>query len=230
MLITVTSYCWLCRQPLHYDTKGICSSCLRHLPKQYSRCPGCLYPSSYPMLLCGKCLRSPPRWKQMLTVTDYCSPLNKLLHLYKYHSRPQIAVCLARLFLLRWLTHRRENLVCKPDRIISVPLHQRRRWSRGFDQVNAIAKPLARWLNCAYQPDALIRTRATLVQSHLSAKERQQNLKNAFMLNNSVSVSGRNLALFDDVITTGATLNAIVPLLFRAGARSVEVWAICRTL
>ena len=68
------------------------------------------------------------------------------------------------------------------------------------------------------------------MQTHLNAKQRQQNLKHAFVLNNTVSVSGKNLALIDDVITTGATLNSIVPLLFRAGARSVEVWAICRTL
>ncbi len=166
----------------------------------------------------------------MLTVADYRPPLNKLLHLYKYHPRPQIALCLARLFLLRWLSHRRENIVHKPDRIISVPLHRYRRWHRGFDQVSVIAKPLATWLNCPYQSDTLIRTRATLVQSHLSARQRQQNLDHAFVLNNTVLVSGKNLALIDDVITTGATLNAIVPLLIRAGARSVEVWAICRTL
>ncbi|UDN35891.1 DNA utilization protein GntX [Proteus sp. NMG38-2] len=230
MWITIAGYCWLCRQPLIYDTKGICSSCIRHLPKQQNRCPCCLYPSHHSMMLCGRCLQSPPLWKQMLTVTDYQPPLNKLLHLYKYQPRPQIALCLARLFLLRWFSHRRENLVQKPDRIISVPSHRHRRWSRSFEQVEAIAKPLARWLNCAYQPNTLIRTRATLMQTHLNAKQRQQNLKHAFVLNNTVSVSGKNLALIDDVITTGATLNSIVPLLFRAGARSVEVWAICRTL
>uniref|UniRef100_UPI003CC916C6 ComF family protein n=1 Tax=Proteus mirabilis TaxID=584 RepID=UPI003CC916C6 len=73
-------------------------------------------------------------------------------------------------------------------------------------------------------------TRATLAQTHLNAKQRQQNLDNAFIVNRTVSVAGKDLALIDDVITTSATLNAIVPLLFRAGARSVEVWAICRTL
>ncbi|OAT51077.1 phosphoribosyltransferase family protein [Proteus hauseri ATCC 700826] len=230
MLITIAGYCWVCRQPLHYDNKGICSICIRHLPLQKNRCPTCLYPSTHSMILCGRCLKSPPQWKQMLTVADYRPPLNKLLHLYKYHPRPQIALCLARLFLLRWLSHRRENIVHKPDRIISVPLHRYRRWHRGFDQVSVIAKPLATWLNCPYQSDTLIRTRATLVQSHLSARQRQQNLDHAFVLNNTVLVSGKNLALIDDVITTGATLNAIVPLLIRAGARSVEVWAICRTL
>ena len=230
MLITISGYCWLCRQPLRYGNHSICSSCIRHLPQQNNRCPGCLYPSTHSMILCGRCLRSPPRWKQMLTVTDYRPPLNKLLHLYKYHPRPQIALCLAKLFLLRWLAHRRENLVRKPEQIISVPLHRHRRWRRGFDQVEAIAKPLARWLNCSYHPNTLIRTRATLAQTHLNAKQRQQNLDNAFIVNRTVSVAGKDLALIDDVITTSATLNAIVPLLFRAGARSVEVWAICRTL
>lgn len=59
MWITIAGYCWLCRQPLHYDTKGICSSCIRHLPTQRNRCPCCLYPSSHSMILCGRCLQSP---------------------------------------------------------------------------------------------------------------------------------------------------------------------------
>ena len=124
MLITIAGYCWLCRQPLRYDNKGICSSCIRHLPIQNSRCPGCLYPVTHSMLLCGKCLQSPPLWQYMLTVTDYRPPLNNLLHLYKYAARPQIATCLAKLFLLRWMQYRRENLVSKPDQIISVPSHR----------------------------------------------------------------------------------------------------------
>ena len=93
-------------------TQHFCSSCIRHLPQQNNRCRDVLYPSTHSNDIVWTVFRSPPRWKQMLTSRLIAYPLNKLLHLYKISSlATQIAYVFAETFLLRWLAHRRENLV-----------------------------------------------------------------------------------------------------------------------
>ena len=147
------------------------------------------------------------------------------MHQLKFNKRPELAPALARLLLLR-IRQRRD--LPRPDRIISVPLWQRRQWKRGFNQSDLLCRPLSRWLDCAWRSDALTRRRRTATQHQLSARLRKRNLKNAFQL--ELSLQGHHIAIVDDVVTTGSTVAEISRLLLRNGAATVQVWCICRTL
>ncbi len=227
-MLTMVGYCWLCHQNLYFAHHGICHICWQNLKRLANVCPRCSLSASSRDLPCGRCLKEPPLWQQMIAVTDYAPPLSQLIRRYKYHSTPQLAAVLARIFLLHWLQGYREGHWIKPDCILGIPLHRQKRWQRGFDQVELIIRPLARWLRCQYQPNLLQRTRATLTQRGLSAAQRKTNLKHAFQLRGDFT--DQHIVIFDDVITTGTTLHEATQLLIRAGARSVQTWAICRTL
>lgn len=167
----------------------------------------------YPSLACGRCLQKPPLWETITFVSFYEPPLSLLIQRMKFKRIPSLAFILARLLLLKWLDAWRDGNVKKPDRIISVPLHVRRCWWRGFNQSDLLARPLARWLNCDYQSDCLARLRPTASQRRLNASQRKKNLKGAFQSNRSLK--GQSVALVDDVVTTGSTINEISELLIK---------------
>ncbi|AOM41903.1 DNA utilization protein GntX [Xenorhabdus hominickii] len=227
-MLTMVGYCWLCHQNLYFAHHGICHVCMRRLKWQQCVCPRCALPSESQDAPCGRCLKEPPSWQHLIAITDYAPPLSQLIHRYKYHRTTQLATVLARLFLLHWLQGYREGRWHKPDRILGIPLHNKKRWQRGFDHIELITAPLSRWLRCPHQPDILRRSRATLTQRGLSAAQRKTNLKHAFQLRGDFT--DQHVAIFDDVITTGTTLHEASQLLISAGARSVQAWAICRTL
>ncbi|CNL67073.1 DNA utilization protein GntX [Yersinia frederiksenii] len=224
----INSHCWLCHQPLHHASHGICCYCNRHLPKLPPCCPRCGLPSANTQLPCGRCLNKPPDWENIIFVSDYAPPLKGLIKQLKFSGCTQLAPALARLLLLRWLDAKRHGKVIKPDRIISVPLHRSRCWRRGYNQADLLARPLARWLNCHYSNMTLQRVRATPPQQQLSATARRQNLQGIFRC--VTPIRGQHIALLDDVVTTGSTLNEIATLLWAEGIASLQVWCICRTL
>ncbi|OTA20535.1 competence protein ComF [Xenorhabdus beddingii] len=227
-MLTMVGYCWLCHQNLYFAHHGICHVCHQQLKRLQQVCPRCALPAGSRGVPCGRCLKSPPPWQHLIAITDYAPPLNQLIRRYKYHATPQLATVLARLFLLHWLQGYREGRWHKPDHILGIPLHRTKRWQRGFDHIELMTHSLSRWLQCPHQPDLLQRSRATLSQRGLSAAQRKTNLKHAFQLRGNFT--DRHVAIFDDVITTGTTLHEASQLLIRAGARSVQAWAICRTL
>jgi len=161
-------------------------------------------------------------------VTDYRPPLSTLVQALKFYRQTGLAQPLARLILLRQRQAQREWALPAPDLIISVPLHRRRAWRRGFNQSALLAKPLARWLGCRYEAQALRRVRNTPVQHHLSARLRKKNLRTAFRL--ELPVRDLHIVIVDDVVTTGSTVGEIAKLLHRHGAATVQVWCLCRTL
>ncbi|CNC75262.1 DNA utilization protein GntX [Yersinia pseudotuberculosis] len=233
-MLTIVSQCWLCQQPLYHNRHGICCYCQRHLPVLPPCCPCCGLPSTSTFLRCGRCLIAPPRWHHMMFVGDYAPPLSGLIKQLKFGGAPQLAPVLARLLLLRWLRHWREtqcrnsDKVIKPQRIVSVPLHHWRCWRRGYNQTDLLARPLAHWLGCDYTPLTLQRIHATPPQQRLTAVQRRKNVRGIFRC--AESVRGQHIALLDDVVTTGSTLNEIAHLLWAQGIASLQIWCVCRTL
>ncbi|WP_409158709.1 DNA utilization protein GntX [Pectobacterium sp. B2J-2] len=233
-MLTITARCWLCLLPLHRSRQGICSYCQRHLPRLPACCPRCGLPSGDTMRQCGRCLQNPPPWQSLIFISDYAPPFNTLLKHFKFHGKTELAMVLARQLLLRWqMTYRERKLtgqipLLRPDRLFTVPLHRNRQWHRGFNQTELLARPLARWLACAYDPCTLQRTRRTPLQQTLSASARQQNLRGVFSCD--ISLSGQQVVLLDDVVTTGSTAAEISRLLLAQGAAGVQVWCLCRTL
>ena len=152
-------------------------------------------------------------------------PLSGLVQQLKFHHRPELGPALARLLLLRLL--QRHDLP-PVDGMVGVPLWHRRRWRRGYNQCDELCRPLARWRGCVWHREGLTRQRAGAVQHSLNARQRRQNLKNAFQL--EFAVEGLHIAIVDDVVTTGSTVAEISRLLLRNGAATVQVWCLCRTL
>lgn len=115
-----------------------------------------------------------------------------------------------------------------PDVIVPVPMHWRRKLSRGFNHCEQLAEQLGQSLQLPVFK-GLRRIRNSPPQQGLSAAQRHRNLQGAFALQGKQSVEGLSIALLDDVITTGSTAEAISQLLLAAGARDVHIWSLART-
>jgi ComF family protein len=117
-----------------------------------------------------------------------------------------------------------------PDLLLPMPLHWWRRRRRGFNQAQELARMLTRHpalADLALAPGLARRTRATASQRQLDARERQRNLRGAFRV--EPAVAGKTVAIVDDVLTTGASADALARALKAAGAATVSVWCCART-
>ncbi|MBF0357890.1 MAG: ComF family protein [Magnetococcales bacterium] len=219
-------YCPLCKSTTKVaDT--LCSPCLDLLPSQpQAYCLNCGGNTSQAELGCGRCLGSIDYPDRVYFPFTYDAGIVKLLVGYKFHDRSEWCSLLAR---LSWSRLERELCWEEPELILPVPLHNRRFLSRRYNQSALLAKELAKKLDRPLVTNGLKRIRMTKPQTKLSSQGRRDNVKGAFLADESV-VSGRSLLLVDDVYTTGATVSAAVVELRRAGAKRVAVFCVARTL
>ena len=206
----------------------LCSSCERELPKNVFHCVICSIPfettdSAHSSLVCGKCQKSPPFYTTSLIPHIYASPLKQLISQLKFHGNLTHAPLLAHGFI-HSIGHRKTNL---PECIIPVPLHPKRLRERGFNQALELARIISIQLDIPLDYSFCQRDKATPFQSGLSAKQRIQNLRNAFRVTKMHSY--KHVAIFDDVVTTGTTVNELAKQLRQSGIETIEVWAIART-
>ena len=115
------------------------------------------------------------------------------------------------------------------DIVIPIPLEKERLLQRGFNQADLLARPLAEATSLVYSPGALRRTRSTLPQFELGASERWENLRSSFEAESS-AVNGKKVLLVDDIMTTGATLDAAAIALRESGAMDVYGLTLARSL
>ncbi|MBI3665063.1 MAG: ComF family protein [Acidobacteria bacterium] len=172
--------------------------------------------------LCGECRVGPTEFNWARGYGEYDGVLRHLIHLLKYAGMRPLA---------RPLAERLASLLAQAgpvDLIVPVPLHRRRRWSRGFNQAELLAEALGRLSGLPVETSVLRRYRPTLSQTGLTREQRRQNVKGAFRAGHPGRIAGKNVALVDDVITTGATVDACAAVLKRAGAAGVVVLAIAR--
>ncbi len=152
---------------------------------------------------------------------SYDGALRELIHLFKYSRMKPLAKTLAG-YLGSALPRDQQF-----DLVVPMPLHWRRRWQRGFNQSELLARPTAR--RCGVPlVNAVRRTRATAAQAGLSNARRRENVTGAFRVRKPQKVEGRRILLIDDVMTTGATASACAVALKRAGAGPVTLLALAR--
>jgi len=131
----------------------------------------------------------------------------------------------------RWLSRTGRSLLEDCDMIVPVPLHRFRLWRRRYNQSAELARRLAGDWKRGYAPFALIRARATASQGAMSgAKARRRNVLGAFKVPDPAKVQGKRVLLLDDVLTTGATVEACARALKRAGAEQVHVLVLARVV
>jgi len=151
----------------------------------------------------------------------YEDTLRELIHLFKYGGMKPLARTLGG-FLASALPRDQQF-----DVVVPMPLHWRRRWQRGFNQSELLARLIAR--RCAIpMVNAVRRTRATAAQAGLTNARRRENVAGAFRVRKPRAVEGRRVLLIDDVMTTGATASACGLALKRGGASSVTLLALAR--
>jgi ComF family protein len=216
---------WLPAQPCllcgAYSRNGAwCAACDAALPYLTApHCPLCALPT-HNGNICGRCLKRKPQFDRTTAVFAYAFPLDKLVQALKYGERLTLANCLA-----DRLAHRIE---IRPDCIIPMPLYPVRLRERGFNQSLELARRIASKLDIPLLPHACRRIRDTPPQSLLAWKKRGKNVRKAFACKQDLR--GKHIAVVDDVMTSGASLNEVATVLRRAGATEVSAWVVARTL
>lgn len=218
--------CLLCDEPTDH-ARAICTPCELELPWLDGHCQRCALPMPLAGLVCGSCLKRPPAFQQVVAPWRYDFPVDALITRFKHQRQWPLGRLLAEL-LGEHLAHALTDGLPRPDVLLPVPLARRRLRQRGFNQAGMIANWLGERLQLPVL-DALQRSRDTPAQQGLDAAERKRNLRGAFALDDPQQIDGRHLALVDDVLTTGATTNAIARLLLRTGAARVDVYCLART-
>lgn len=188
----------------------------------HQACPICALPTANSDT-CGRCLRHPPAFDATHAALAYRFPVDAVLQRYKYDGFLAVANLLGDLLAHQLATH-----AVKPDAIIPMPLHCARLQERGFNQAVEIGRRLSRQLAVPLDVHSCTRPRPTAPQAGLSLKQRMRNLRGAFAC--STDFSGRHVALLDDIMTTGASLDALARTMKAAGAKRVECWVVARTL
>ena len=211
--------CLLCGET-GVNGRDLCPACTEALPWNASACLRCALPLPVPAT-CGACLQKPPSMHETHAVFVYGFPLDRLVPRLKFHND------LAAGRLLSGLMAEALGALPRPAALVPVPLHDTRLGRRGYDQALELAAPLARRLRIPLLADALLRTRATAPQSELDAVARQRNLRHAFAIRADAPLPD-HVVLVDDVMTTGATLEAATRALLRAGVRQVDAWVCAR--
>jgi ComF family protein len=210
--------CALCEANTHHSI-GICKDCWQTLPWQLNTCcPQCGLASQG--AVCGSCLSDPPFFDRTSALFSYAYPVDALLQAFKYKHQLHLGHAFAQISLNRF--HADEV-----DCIVPMPMHAKRLQERGFNQSLELAKSIAKHWQLALATQHCQRIKNTPPQASLPLKDRVKNIKGAFACNGYFA--GKRVAIVDDVMTSGASLNELAKTLKRMGAIEVRCWIIART-
>ncbi|MGC3981211.1 MAG: ComF family protein [Steroidobacteraceae bacterium] len=217
------SRCIACGLP--GDDWDLCGACQAQLPVNVHACTRCGLPLSDTQseLICGSCLKRPPAYQAAYCAYKYAYPIEHLIRKMKYAGALAHARVLGDLLACHLRT---QHCGAWPDCLIPVPLHRTRFQQRGYNQVVELGRFLAQSLEIEMRTDLVERIRHTPEQAGLSRKVRRKNLRRAFAATN-VALP-KHVALLDDVVTTGSTVNELAITLRKAGIESIEVWSLAR--
>lgn len=231
------SSCVLCKGSVSHHNNCLCNLCIANLPWLLNKCPRCSIPFA-PNKLCPDCQKTPPVFRRCISAVEYkIGAVDKLIMNIKRNPFcPEIEE------LSRLLAHTIEQAyqgTCIPSIIIPVPLHWRKLMSRGFNQSSSIARIVAsHFSHTKVHENLFIRPKHSSPQHLKTKKQRMLDMRNVFTMHighNKVqgdaqlTFSGKSVAIVDDVVTTGATVNALARTLLNSGAKYVDIWSIART-
>ena len=208
------NYCLTCSEPLVKGEDLVCTACCYDLPQT-------TYHQELDNLVAQKLYgRVPIRYAMALYKFRKAGKVQTLLHYLKYKHKPRVGKVLGR----RYGTILKEAYLDKSfDLIVPVPLHSSRLRQRGYNQSDYFAQGLAEVLHIPWSNQCVKRTRATPTQTRKNQLERFKNVEDAFYVTDAAVVCEKRLLVVDDVITTGATLEACSTALLAVGSREISV-------
>ncbi len=222
--------CLLCLAPCPL-TEGICRDCLTSLPRLGLACQKCreplssFHPSEDEQLLCRRCQQRPRPYQDCIIGLQYSTPVAQMVHKLKYQRQLSYLKPLTRHLRHELEQHYRDKPW--PEALLPVPIHWWKLRQRGFNQAQLIAKQLSRELGIPllHRPIRKLATRAS--QAHLGAAARQHNSQQAYRIDKHISQ--QHIAVVDDVMTTGATVDAVCRVLQNQQTYTIDIWCIART-
>ncbi len=203
----------------------LCATCEDGLPVLKNYCVRCAEPLPKGQDTCGFCLNISPAIIKTIALFSYQPPINRLLTNIKFGNNLIGARVLGELLANRLVVEYKNKTM--PEVIIPVPLHPDRLHERGYNQALELVKPAAKRLQIPIDRFMVKRVKNTLAQAMLSAKERTQNIKQAFYV--SPELRYQYVAVVDDVITTGNTVNELCNSLVNNGVKRIDVWCFARS-
>jgi ComF family protein len=227
--VALPQLCASCREPV--GDAGVCAACwakLSFIAPPY--CERLGIPFTYdpgPGILSMEAIADPPAYHRARAAVRYDDVARTLVHAFKYGDRLDLAPTMG-----RWMATAGRPLLSDADAIVPVPLHWRRQWARRFNQSALLAEIIAKASTVPVSYRALKRVKATPQQVGLSQSARAQNVQGAFRVppDGKADVAGRRLILVDDVLTSGATMDACARALLRAGAAQVDALVFARVV
>ena len=182
-------------------------------------CPVCARPTVQGEI-CGHCLATPPAFNRTAAAFSYQFPVDRLIGLMKYHEQIAVTQAFAKKLIQRIDSTR------LPDYLIAMPLHPAKLRSRGFNQAQLLAAPISHHFDIPLLSGCCHRLRDTPSQTSLPWHERHRNVRDAFGCERNLS--GKHVALVDDVMTTGASLNELASAVKIQGAGEISLWVVAR--
>lgn len=222
--------CAACRDPVGEGT-GLCAPCWAKLsPIERPFCEKLGIPFTYdpgPGIYSMQAIADPPAYARARAAVRYDEISRTMVHALKYGDRLDLAPVMA-----RWMDRAGADLLNDANIVVPVPLHWRRMWARRFNQSATLARLLAEPRRLPVSYTALKRVKATPQQVGLTRSERAANVQGAFRVDTAgkAEIARRTILLVDDVLTSGATVDACARALLRAGARQVDVLVFARVV
>ena len=221
------SHCQFCHKQADIEL-SLCQTCINDLPKNNHACLRCAIPltNAEDGLICGHCQNDPFKFNQSSSPYLYQDRLIPLIHQLKYQEKLYIARTLAQLFIKQL----RKKHIRIPQVLIPIPLHPNKLKNRGFNQAEEISYFIAKELQIPMENKILYREKETQSQQSLDAKHRHNNMNNAFkhIQDKKLFAHYEHIALIDDVMTTGNTLQSAAKELKKAGISLIDTWTIAR--
>ncbi len=217
--------CLSCNKRIKHKTDSLCNDCNEKLKDflDNSICDICGAPKNGNV--CHVCKTSLFSFDNARSVFMINNVIRNLIHNYKYRDLPKIGKLLSA-YAIEYI--KKNKIFSDIDIILPVPLHRVKKRIRGFNQSEIVAKEISRYFGWELATDLIIRKKFTETQTKLSKKQREKNVGNAFKFNPKYKIENKNIMIFDDVFTTGSTVNSISNVLKRHNAKKIYVFTIAR--
>lgn len=200
-------YCLICQQRLQDHEEAVCATCWLQLPRLAQHSQSLRHP-----------LFNEIHFEQFLSVWQFEESFQQIIHLLKYQNFSKLARQMGSFMAEACLAQPEYK---QADLLLPVPLHISRKRERGYNQSALLCRQIAEQTGIPVSTKVLKRVQNTKTQTRLNAEKRARNVKSAFKVTKPDLVNGKSIILVDDVVTTGATLNACAGELQLAGAKKV---------